>query len=43
MKGWLFVNIVIKRTPQGIYDTPVRTAYHIVPIGKHPDSYWTQI
>ena len=42
-KEWLFVHIVIKRTPQGIYHAPEITLYHVVSIWKQPDSSWIQI
>ena len=37
------MHIVIKHTPQGMYHDPERTVYHMVAIGKKPDSYRIQI
>ena len=38
---WLFVYIVINRTPQSMHHEPGRTLYHMVAIGKKLESSWT--
>ena len=34
---------MLKRTPQGMYHDPGRTVYHILSIGKQPDSSKVEI